>query len=131
MRTRQPTAGRSPSAVGTAPPTDASPASVARRHFGDLVDRLETELDRSRKVFSSTASSIKGLLSLEAKKKKESVFKTSDFEDMLKAKEAFLLVQGKGLAPGLKHRLTKEKDLGVVTGVAEMKAEELDVGPGS
>ena len=88
------------------PLTLAPLASVARRHFGDLVDRLEHELDRSRKVFSSTASSIKRLLSTEAKKK-ESVFKTSDFEDMLKAKEAFLLVQGKGLAPGLKHRLTK------------------------
>ena len=123
MRTRQPTAGRSPSAVGTPPPTDAPLASVARRHFGDLVDRLEHELDRSRKVFSSTASSIKRLLSTEAKKK-ESVFKTSDFEDMLKAKEAFLLVQGKGLAPGLKHRLTKENDLGV-------KTEELGPGPGS
>ena len=36
------------------------------------------------------------------------MFKSSDFEAMLMAKEAFLLVQGKNLAPELKKRMTAE-----------------------
>ena len=102
-------------------------AVFPREHFGELVTRLEHELDQSRRDFSKTASSMRALLSSETRRLESAVFKPSDSEEMLKAKEAFLLVQGKGLAPTLKHKLTK----GEMKLVGEQQPEDIPTIPDS
>lgn len=88
---------------------DMKDAVFPKAHFGNLVDRLESELERARKGFSTgnfsaSMHSVRSLL--KSPTPKQSVlFKNSDFESMLNAKEAFLEVHGKGLAPELKHKL--------------------------
>jgi len=78
-------------------------AVFPQKLFGNLVTRLEIELERSRTDFSRSVSLFSG------RKQMESIFKRSDFQAMLTAKEAFLLVQGKKLAPDIKHTLSRRQ----------------------
>ena len=59
------------------------------------------------------------LSSRQQPKHKETIFKTSDFEEMLKAKEAFLHVQGKEIHPDLKHKLSKKGMADMVEDIAD------------
>ena len=71
--------------------------------FGNLVSRLEIELERSRTDFSRSINVFSG------RKQMESIFQRSDFQAMLTAKEAFLLVQGEKLAPDIKSTLSRRQ----------------------
>jgi len=94
-------------------------------HFGNLVGRLEAELECSRKDFSSTFTSLRALATSTSKQGR-SVFQSSDFEAMLTAKEAYLRVQGKGLNAELKTKLEQRgSHLALpVSGIAIQDQEE-------
>lgn len=60
------------------------------RYFGDLLTRMERELDQARKESGS-------------------IFTERDFEQILHAREAFSRIHGKRLSPELSKRLTKRR----------------------